>query len=60
MKTHTALKTFRIVCATAFAAACFLSMGCASTDVDNQTSGRPWNKPKGWESGLPVGLTEGR
>jgi hypothetical protein len=33
--------------------------GCASTEPDNASS-RPWNAPKGWESGLPMGLSEGR
>ena len=33
--------------------------GCASTEPDN-ASARPWNAPKGWESGLPMGLSEGR
>ena len=33
--------------------------GCASTEPDN-LSARPWNAPKGWEHGLPMGLYEGR
>jgi hypothetical protein len=33
--------------------------GCASPDSDN-ASVRPWNTPKGWENGLPSGMTEGR
>ena len=33
--------------------------GCASTDPDN-VSERPWNTPKGWENGLPSGMSEGR
>jgi hypothetical protein len=33
--------------------------GCASTEPDN-LSERPWNTPKGWENGLPSGMTEGR
>lgn len=36
-----------------------LLIGCASTESEN-ASARPWNSPKGWESGLPSGLTEGR
>lgn len=33
--------------------------GCASTESDNMSS-TPWNRPKGWETGLPSGMTEGR
>jgi hypothetical protein len=34
--------------------------GCATTEnVDNAAS-RPWNSPRGWESGLPSGINEGR
>jgi len=36
-----------------------LLCGCASTESENAST-RPWNAPKGWESGLPVGITEGR
>jgi hypothetical protein len=36
-----------------------LVSGCASTESDN-ASARPWNSPKGWETGLPSGMTEGR
>lgn len=36
-----------------------LLCGCASTEPDN-VSARPWNSPKGWENGLPSGMTEGR
>ncbi len=33
--------------------------GCATTESDNAAT-RPWNSPKGWETGLPSGMTEGR
>jgi hypothetical protein len=36
-----------------------LLAGCASTESDN-ASVRPWNAPKGWETGMPSGMTEGR
>lgn len=36
-----------------------LLAGCATTETDN-LSERPWNSPKGWENGLPSGMTEGR
>lgn len=29
--------------------------GCATTDNEN-ASERPWNTPKGWETGFPAGL----
>lgn len=31
--------------------------GCKTED---ELTSRPWNSPRGWESGLPTGLTEGR
>ena len=34
-------------------------LGC-KTDEPSNKSARPWNAPKTWENGLPVGLTEGR
>jgi hypothetical protein len=33
--------------------------GCATEDSGNMSS-RPWNTPKGWENGLPGGLSEER
>lgn len=33
--------------------------GCATNDPDN-ASVRPWNTPKGWETGLPSMMNEGR
>lgn len=41
-------------------AVCFLTSGCATTEETTTSQSRPWNTPKGWESGLPVSLTEGR
>jgi hypothetical protein len=32
--------------------------GCKTGDED--LSGRPWNAPKTWESGIPSSMTEGR
>lgn len=35
--------------------------GCATTESDmTNTAERPWNSPRGWENGIPLGLTEGR
>jgi len=34
-------------------------MGCATTESEN-LSERPWNAPKGWETGLPSTINEGR
>jgi hypothetical protein len=36
-----------------------LLAGCATTEPDN-ASARPWNQPRGWETGLPPGMYEGR
>ncbi len=33
--------------------------GCATEESSNMSS-RPWNTPKGWESGLPSALSEER
>ncbi|HVY71554.1 MAG TPA: hypothetical protein VHH73_16595 [Verrucomicrobiae bacterium] len=33
--------------------------GCASDDAD-MSSARPWNRPNGWNSGIPEQLLEGR
>ena len=30
--------------------------GCASSSETDNLSGRPWNAPKGWETGLPSGM----
>ncbi len=32
---------------------------CESTESEN-ASVRPWNAPKGWETGIPSTMTEGR
>ncbi len=35
------------------------AVGCATTEPDN-ASVRPWNSPKGWETGgLPSSINEG-
>jgi len=31
----------------------FFVTGCASTDRESNQSTRPWNQPRGWESGVP-------
>jgi len=33
--------------------------GCATSESEN-LSERPWNSPKGWETGLPSNINEGR
>jgi hypothetical protein len=37
----------------------FLFTGCATNEAEN-LSERPWNSPRGWESGLPSSMNEGR
>jgi hypothetical protein len=39
--------------------AALLFTGCATTEPEN-LSERPWNSPRGWESGLPSSMNEGR
>jgi hypothetical protein len=34
-------------------------IGCSTTESEN-LSDRPWNSPKGWETGLPSSINEGR
>jgi len=36
-----------------------LFSGCASTEPEN-ASARPWNQPRGWETGLPPAMYQGR
>jgi hypothetical protein len=38
------------------AAAAVGVVGCASTDETDNVSSRPWNAPKGWETGMPSGM----
>lgn len=42
-----------------FLVAVGLSACATPSDTDN-ASVRPWNSPKGWETGLPSSMTEGR
>ncbi len=41
------------------AAASLALSGCATEDPDN-ASARPWNQPRGWESGYPTQMFQGR
>jgi len=36
-----------------------LFSGCATSEPDN-ASARPWNQPRGWETGLPPAMYQGR
>lgn len=36
----------------------FMTTGCATTDQEPELSPRPWNSPKGWETGIPPALYE--
>jgi hypothetical protein len=49
----------RLILAAVLAAFSVLVTGCATTESENM-SARPWNSPKGWETGLPATLNEGR
>jgi hypothetical protein len=39
--------------------AVFVVTGCATTEPENRSE-RPWASPKGWETGLPSSINEGR
>jgi hypothetical protein len=44
----------RIVLAVAFALlASSLLTGCSTTETADNEASRPWNAPRGWETGLP-------
>lgn len=34
--------------------------GCATTEDTDNASVRPWNAPKGWETGLPTQMYDRR
>jgi hypothetical protein len=38
----------------------FAFTACSTTEDTDNASVRPWNTPKGWETGLPSNMTEGR
>jgi hypothetical protein len=40
--------------------ALLLTAGCASTQTNENRSERPWNTPKNWETGLPMGVGDER
>lgn len=53
-------KSFRwMLAALLLAGASAVLTGCNDPDPNNRAE-RPWNSPKSWESGLPIGMTEGR
>jgi len=41
------------------AAASVALSGCATEEPEN-ASARPWNQPRGWESGYPTQMFQGR
>jgi hypothetical protein len=52
--------TLRFLLLLLLAAAVLVLTSCATTDDSENASVRPWNTPKGWETGLPSNMTEGR
>ena len=38
----------------------WLGSGCSTPESTDNSASRPWNSPRGWESGLPSGINEGR
>jgi hypothetical protein len=49
-----------IFCALFLGAAGLAFSGCATSETADNAASRPWNSPRGWESGLPSGINEGR
>jgi hypothetical protein len=60
MKFHVPVRLRRgVFCLLTLAALSILGAGCATTEVDSE-SARPWNTPRGWEHGLPMGGYQSR
>ena len=51
--------SFRLALLLVVAVTPLMVTSCASTDSEDNASARPWNAPRGWENGLPSGMTEG-
>lgn len=50
----------RWVCLLLLAVIALSLVGCASTEEEGGYSDRPWNTPRGWETGLPSEIYERR
>ena len=50
---------FRWILLLLLAAASLALSSCATEDPEN-ASARPWNQPRGWESGYPTQMFQGR
>ena len=53
------LQYSKIVSLLLLSAIAIVVSGCANPDSD-RLSDRPWNAPKNWEHGVPLGIMEGR
>ncbi len=49
-----------LLCLLLLAGAGLAFSGCATTETADNDASRPWNSPRGWETGLPSGINEGR
>jgi len=54
-----AVNSYRCLWLLLFGLGGVLLSGCASSEPENY-SARPWNQPRGWETGLPPAMYEGR
>ncbi len=52
-------QSFRHILLLLLVAASFVLSGCATEEPENASS-RPWNEPRGWESGYPSQMFQGR
>ena len=52
-------KLLKMMLLTAALLAGFATSGCKTPEPENE-SARPWNSPRGWESGIPGFSNEGR
>lgn len=50
----------RILWLLLLALAGFAGGGCETPEETQNLSERPWNNPRGWETGLPGRMNEGR
>lgn len=51
---------FRLLLLAATLSGSLFGVGCATSDEQTVQSTRPWNQPRGWETGVPGMLQQDR